>query len=144
MSLRYNKFNNKGVCSEFEVLGNWMGRVSVWVLGLADKLFRGDQCPAKQAKEIAWRTGKRIVYANDIDEESVPEWLPSGDDGTSDTDDFSDYNMDCSDSEDDAYICAQTSSETLPFVTPSPCEPCGSRKSARKRCLDTTIDDNYN
>ena len=53
LSLRYNKFNNKAghkasltgqelKCAEFEVLGCWMGRVSMWALGLADKLFQDE------------------------------------------------------------------------------------------------------
>ena len=52
LSLRYNKFNNRGgnkgsnldgnneKCDAFEVLGSWMARLIMWQLGLADEMFR--------------------------------------------------------------------------------------------------------
>jgi hypothetical protein len=52
-----------------------MGRVSMWVLGLADKLFQKDICTTVHHKSILWKTGRRILYAEDINEEAVPEWL---------------------------------------------------------------------
>jgi hypothetical protein len=77
LSLRYNKFNNKAghkgslpgqalKCAEFEVLGCWMGRVSMWALRLADQIFKDDASANINGKTIVWRTGSRIVYANNM------------------------------------------------------------------------------
>ncbi len=67
-SLRYNKFNNKKCkqgeklqCDQFEVLVAWMGRVSMWVMGLADQLFEEDVTQDANSM-ILWKTGSRIVY----------------------------------------------------------------------------------
>jgi hypothetical protein len=55
LSLRYNKFNNRGgnkgrskdgineKCEAFEVLGSSMSRLIMWQLGLGDKIFEQDQ-----------------------------------------------------------------------------------------------------
>jgi hypothetical protein len=121
LSLRYNKFNNKGghkgckdgekaQCGQFEVLGAWMGRVSMWVLGLADQLFEVDVTQGPNTKNILWKTGSRIVYDDVENEEDNPEWVPEHEviiDSDEDDDAF-DLDMDCSDSDDDAYICAQS------------------------------------
>jgi hypothetical protein len=122
LSLRYNKFNNKGghkgckqgdkvQCDQFEVLGAWMGRVSMWVLGLADQLFEEDLTTQDTtSKSILWKTGSRIVYDDVVQEDDIPEWLPENalfTDSDEDNDTF-DVDIDCSDSEDDAYICAQS------------------------------------
>ena len=55
LSLRYNKFNNRGgnkgnnkkkemngKCLPFQVLGAWMARLSMWHLGLGDALFTSE------------------------------------------------------------------------------------------------------
>ena len=52
-----------------------------------------------------WKTGNRIVYAKDEQDTDLLEWLPDSTDDASDSDAYSDYDLDCSDSEDDAYIC---------------------------------------
>lgn len=75
LSLRYNKFNNRGgnkgrskdgineKCEAFEVLGSWMSRLIMWQLGLADKIFEQDENALCEEKQILWRTGRRILYA---------------------------------------------------------------------------------
>ena len=75
LSLRYNKFNNRGgnkgrskdgineKCEAFEVLGSWMSRLIMWQLGLADKIFEQDENALCEGKQILWRTGRRILYA---------------------------------------------------------------------------------
>ena len=87
-----------------------MGRVSMWVMGLADQLFHENVTTDANSKTILWKTGSRIVYNDVVQEDDIPEWLPehevfSGSDGDDDT---FDVDIDCSDSEDDAYICAQS------------------------------------
>jgi hypothetical protein len=74
LSLRYNKFNNRGgnkgrskdgnngKCEAFEVLGSWLSRLIMWQLGLGEKLFVGDDAPESDAKIVMWRTGRRILY----------------------------------------------------------------------------------
>ena len=147
LSLRYNKFNNKGghkgckqgdkvKCDQFEVLGAWMGRVSMWVMGLADRLFQQDLTQDVNFKTILWKTGSRIVYDDVVQEEDVPEWLPENEvftvsDGD---DDIFDVDIDCSDEEDDAYICAQSfmlSHADVPVATDN--HPIVDRQSRRLR-----------
>ncbi len=77
LSLRYNKFNNKGgnkgsskdkqnkpntKCWAFEVLGSWMARLCMWQLGLGIKLFEIDVTLEVDTKVVLWRTGRRIRY----------------------------------------------------------------------------------
>lgn len=74
LSLRYNKFNNRGgnkgsnkdgnneKCEAFEVLGSWMSRLIMWQLGLADRLFLQDKEDLSEEKIVLWRTGRRILY----------------------------------------------------------------------------------
>ena len=77
LSLRYNKFNNKGGnkgsskdkqnkpnrnCWAFEVLGSWMARLCMWQLGLGIKLFEDNVTLEVDAKVVLWRTGRRIKY----------------------------------------------------------------------------------
>ena len=77
LSLRYNKFNNKGgnkgsskdqinkpngKCWAFEVLGSWMARLCMWQLGLGMKLFEDDVTLEADMKVVLWRTGRRIKY----------------------------------------------------------------------------------
>jgi hypothetical protein len=79
LSLRYNKFNNKGgnkgsskdklnkpnrKCWAFEVLGSWMARLCMWQLGLGVKLFEDDECLEVGTKVVMWRTGRRIKYVS--------------------------------------------------------------------------------
>jgi hypothetical protein len=152
LSLRYNKFNNKGghkssskgearVCSEFEVLGAWMGRVSMWVLGLGDKVFWNKRVPKAEPKAILWKTGNRIVYAEDIQDVDIPEWLPECVEDATDSDDYSDYDLDCSDSEDDAYICGQGYCDMNACETSSTDNDFVVRKSTRKREVDICDDE---
>jgi hypothetical protein len=55
LSLRYNKFNNRGgnkgnsknkdikaKCHPFQVLGAWMARLTMWLLGMGEALFVAD------------------------------------------------------------------------------------------------------
>jgi hypothetical protein len=152
LSLRYNKFNNKGghknsskgeekVCSEFEVLGAWMERVSMWVLGLGDNVFRNKYVPKAEPKAILWKTGNRIVYAEDMQDKDIPEWLPECDEDETDSDDYSDYDMDCSDSEDDAYICGQGYCDINTCDTSSTNNDFVIRKSMRRREVDISDED---
>ena len=72
LSLRYNKFNNRGgnkgsnidgnneKCDAFEVLGSWMARLVMWQLGLGDEIFCTN-VPASD-KVVLWRTRRRIIY----------------------------------------------------------------------------------
>ena len=72
LSLRYNKFNNRGgnkgshldgineKCDAFEVLGSWMARLSMWQLGLGDAIFRIPE--PEENKVVRWRTRFRIMY----------------------------------------------------------------------------------
>ena len=72
LSLRYNKFNNRGgnkgshldgineKCDAFEVLGSWMARLSMWQLGLGDAIFRIPE--HEENKVVRWRTRFRIMY----------------------------------------------------------------------------------
>ncbi len=76
----------------------------MWVLGLADKVFRNQLCPESEPKKIMWKTGNRIVYAEDEQDIDVLEWLPDSAEDASDSDAYSDYDLDCSDSEDDAFV----------------------------------------
>jgi hypothetical protein len=74
LSLRYNKFNNRGgnkgsnkdgnneKCEAFEVLGSWMSRLIMWQLGIADRLFLQDKEDLSEEKIVLWRTGRRILY----------------------------------------------------------------------------------
>jgi hypothetical protein len=74
LSLRYNKFNNRGgnkgrskdgineKCDAGEVLGSWLSRLIMWQLGLGEKLFVGEDAPQADAKIVMWRTGRRILY----------------------------------------------------------------------------------
>ena len=74
LSLRYNKFNNRGgnkgrskdgnneKCEAFEVLGSWMSRLIMWQLGLGDAIFAEDAMDAPDDKKVLWRTGRRILY----------------------------------------------------------------------------------
>ncbi len=112
LSLRYNKFNNKGghkgckegekvQCAQFEVLGAWMGRVSMWVMGLADQLFEVDVTQGANSKKILWKTGSRTVYDDVENEDDNQEWVPEHDVTIDcrDEDDAFDIDIDCSDSE---------------------------------------------
>ena len=70
VSKRYNLFNNKGgnkkgiaggpkiKCLPFEVLGSWLGRLSMWHTGLAVEFFNGaawDQCDwTEENMQIEW------------------------------------------------------------------------------------------
>ncbi len=70
VSKRYNLFNNKGgnkkgsaggpkiKCRPFEVLGSWMGRLSMWHTGLAVQYFNDaawDQCDwTEEDIKIEW------------------------------------------------------------------------------------------
>ena len=74
LSLRYNKFNNRGgnkgrskdgnnaKCEAFEVLGSWMSRLIMWQLGLGDAIFAEDQTAPSDVKKVLWRSGRRILY----------------------------------------------------------------------------------
>ncbi len=50
-----------------------MGRVSMWVLGLADQLFEVDVTQGPNSKNILWKTGSRIVYDDVENEDDNPE-----------------------------------------------------------------------
>jgi hypothetical protein len=92
VSKRYNLFNNKGgnkqgqaggpkiKCLPFEVLGSWLGRLSVWDTGLAVEYFNDaawDQCDCTEGNmKIEWcsETERYIdtkdpanVYSSDSD-----------------------------------------------------------------------------
>jgi hypothetical protein len=74
LSLRYNKFNNRGgnkgrskdgvnaKCEAFEVLGSWMSRLIMWQLGLGEKIFAAEDESQSDDKIVLWRTGRRILY----------------------------------------------------------------------------------
>ena len=77
LSLRYNKFNNKGgnkgsrknkletpnrKCWAFEVLGSWMARLCMWQLGLGLQVFEKDSPLEDPTKVVKWRTGPRLKY----------------------------------------------------------------------------------
>jgi hypothetical protein len=74
LSLRYNKFNNRGgnngsnkdgnnaKCAAFEVLGSWMSRLIMWQLGLADRSLLQEKEGRSEEKIVLWRTGRRILY----------------------------------------------------------------------------------
>jgi hypothetical protein len=108
----------------------------MWVMGLADRLFQQDLTQDVNCKTILWKTGSRIVYDDVVQEEDVPEWLPENEvftvsDGD---DDIFDVDIDCSDEEDDAYICAQSfmlSHADVPVATDN--HPIVDRQSRRLR-----------
>ena len=74
LSLRYNKFNNRGgnkgrnkdgtnaKCEAFEVLGSWMSRLIMWQLGLGEKIFVAEDDSQLDDRIVLWRTGRRILY----------------------------------------------------------------------------------
>ena len=74
LSLRYNKFHNRGgnkgrskdgvnaKCEAFEVLGSWMSRLIMWQLGLGEKIFAAEDESQSDDKIVLWRTGRRILY----------------------------------------------------------------------------------
>ncbi len=74
LSLRYNKFNNRGgnkgrskdglnaKCEAFEVLESWMSRLIMWQLGLGEKIFVAEDEAQSDDKIVLWRTGRRILY----------------------------------------------------------------------------------
>ncbi len=74
LSLRYNKFKNRGgnkgrsidgnnaKCEAFEILGSWMSRLIMWQLGLGDAIFAEDHMAPSDDKKVLWRTGRRILY----------------------------------------------------------------------------------
>ena len=76
-SKRYNGFNNKGGHKSarkneakkkvlpFEVLGNWLARLSMWHIGLADTMFA-----IESTKDIVW---KPEILAYDLCEECSSE-----------------------------------------------------------------------
>jgi hypothetical protein len=101
LSLRYNKFNNKGgnkgssknksdvpngKCRAFEVLGSWMARLCMWQLGLGMLLFdaKCEIAGLKRTKVVKWHTGTRIVYDRNKSEEALVTDNPGN---VSDTDD---------------------------------------------------------
>jgi hypothetical protein len=117
-----------------------MGRVSMWVMGLADQLFQEDLTQDTPSKTILWKTGSRIVYDDVIQEDEIPEWLPEQEVFTvsDEDDDTFDVDIDCSDSE---YICAQSfmfSHADGPVPTDN---PIIGRHSRRLRFDKTTITD---
>jgi len=153
LSLRYNKFNNKGghkgckdgeksQCGQFEVLGAWMGRVSMWVLGLTEQLFEVDVTQGSNTKNILWKTSSRIVYDDVENEDDNPEWVPEHEViiDTDEDDDAFDFDMDCSDSYDDAYICAQSYMLSHADVSVGTVSSNVLRSSRRSHFATTTID----
>ncbi len=74
LSLRYNKFNNRGgnkgrnkdgtnaKYEAFEVLGSWMSRLIMWQLGLGEKIFVAEDNSQKDDRIVLGRTGRRILY----------------------------------------------------------------------------------
>jgi hypothetical protein len=85
LSLRYNKFNNRGgnkgrskdgineKCEAFEVLGSWLSRLIMWQLGLGDKIFVQEDGSKADDKVVLWRSGRRILYQpTDVDAGHAP------------------------------------------------------------------------
>jgi hypothetical protein len=113
-SKRYNMFNNKGgykssckdavkqKCAPFEVLGDWLARLSMWHIGTADTLFA-----LESTNSIVWNENS-AEYVIDLDskdyEVSDSDWSPvdlvCGD--SSSEDDYGSSDADnAEDSEDD-------------------------------------------
>jgi hypothetical protein len=83
-SKRYNMFNNKGgyksscktemqrKCTPFEVLGDWLARLSMWHIGTADTLFA-----VESTKALVWNpTSAKYVITSEtnLSDDSDSEW----------------------------------------------------------------------
>jgi hypothetical protein len=85
-SKRYNMFNNKGgykssvknemkqKCAPFEVLGDWLARLSMWHIGTADTMFA-----VESTTSVVWNpsVGEYVMsVAFNENDESDSEWTP--------------------------------------------------------------------
>jgi hypothetical protein len=86
VSKRYNMFNNKGgykssfqneikqKCAPFEVLGDWLARLSMWHIGTADTMFA-----VESTQSVVWNPTVQeyeMSYDCNVNDESDSEWTP--------------------------------------------------------------------